>query len=54
LLAKADPGVVLALYQLEGVSMQILWMVLATFVLVAGGVLALALATRLAAKVRRS
>jgi hypothetical protein len=54
LLAKADPGVVLALYQLEGMSMQILWMVLATFVLVAGGVLALALATRLAAKVRRS
>jgi hypothetical protein len=54
LLAKADPGVVLDLYQLEGVSMQILWMVLATFVLVAGGVLALALATRLAAKVRRS
>jgi hypothetical protein len=35
-------------------SMQILWMVLASLVLVAGGVLALALATRLAAKVRRS
>jgi hypothetical protein len=35
-------------------SMQILWMVLVTLVLVAGGVLALALATRLAAKVRRT
>jgi hypothetical protein len=35
-------------------SMQILSMVLATLVLVAGGVLALALATRLAAKVRLS
>jgi hypothetical protein len=34
--------------------MQILWMVLVTLVLVAGGVLALALATRLAGKVRRS
>jgi hypothetical protein len=54
LLAKPDPGVVLALHQLERMSMQILWMVLATLVLVAAGVLALALATRLAAKVRRS
>jgi hypothetical protein len=35
-------------------SMEILSMVLVTLVLVAGGVLALALATRLAAKVRRS
>jgi hypothetical protein len=35
-------------------SMQILWMVLVTLVLVASGVLALALATRLAARVRRS
>ena len=34
--------------------MQVLWMVLVTVVLVAGGVLALAFATRLAAKVRRS
>jgi hypothetical protein len=34
--------------------MQLLWMVLVTLVLVVGGVLALALATRLAAKVRRS
>ncbi len=34
--------------------MQILWMVLVTLVLVAGGVVALALATRLAAKARRS
>jgi hypothetical protein len=35
-------------------SMEILWMVLASLVLVAGGVLALALTTRLTAKVRRS
>jgi hypothetical protein len=35
-------------------EMQILWMVLATAVLVAGGVLALAVAMRLAARVRRS
>jgi hypothetical protein len=34
--------------------MQVLWMVLASLLLVVGGVLALALATRLAAKVRRS
>jgi len=34
--------------------MQLLWMVLVTLVLVVGGVLALALATQLAAKVRRS
>jgi HAMP domain-containing protein len=35
-------------------SMQILLMVLVTLMLVAGGVLALALARRLAGKVRRS
>jgi hypothetical protein len=54
LLAKPNPGVAPGSVSTGRNADEVLSMVLVTVVLVAGGVLALALATRLAAKVRRS